>query len=303
MQHDASGLSRRSPQAIPKLAEQLAELEKANAAVRERAQSLLASLPPGDERRNIIMSLVQQQQQQQQQARSCVDPIEHRVEQKDSVRNSSLPEHLLFWLFTGVFAPVMVSVLAFAVATTMTSSGAFLVISAIVGAVLVLVVPAACAPEGPAPAMQPFVNFMFAFIFAVACHAVVIRWEETKLEQKAFSQLVRRGLVVSLALVVGASAILQWSLGRRRFWYVLRLCGVLCGGIRLLAILLLFLDGAATTYPPGALPFTTALAVCSVMPALAVLLTLDVRQRLARAVGLSHRIKQLQAQTKRWLPS
>ena len=200
----------------------------------------------------------------------------------------------LFWLFTGLFAPMFVAAFAFATATTrgglMDCSAVFMYTGA---SILVYLIPATSAPNGPPQPMQIFVNLFFASCTAIAWHAVVFKWEETETLGRN-SRILRRGLVLGLAFIISASAIAQWALRRNMWWSVCRLAGVLCGALRLLAIILLFCDGA-TTYPPGALPFADAVLVVCVMPAAATLFTPTMRLRFAHVAGISLRIQRLQA--------
>jgi hypothetical protein len=201
----------------------------------------------------------------------------------------------LSWLFVCITFPLILLALAFAAATTSRSqwSESSAVIVHVSGAILILAVPAASIPSGPPKGTQRFADGFFVCVTAIAWHAVGVKWEETA-HAGYLSQLVRRGLVLSLAIVISAAACLQWLLGQSRFWHVCRLCAVVCGALRLLAILLLVHDPDTTTsYPPGALPFHTAVAVVFVMPVVACFLTADARQRLARAARITERMGRL----------
>jgi len=316
----------------------LEDLASANALIYQNALALLATVPPDDERHATIVNMVEHSRAAHEEARANV---EARVALADKQQPCApTPSHVqnplcsrgrhvgqdgaaaaqpvatprpegstdaaatstLFWMFIGLTAPLLAAILTFAFATT---NGHVLVSGAVcihvLAAILILAVPAASAPNGPPPEMQGFVNFVFASITAVAFHAVRFKWQETE-HDGATSQLVRRGLVVSLALVISASALVLWAFGAGSFWRVCRCCAVLSGLLRLAAILLLYRDGA-TSYPPGALPFGAAVTAVCVLPIVACLATPRARQRLARATGIAQRIRALQLKTPRWLPS
>ena len=200
-----------------------------------------------------------------------------------------------FWFTTLVIcAPVLILILTFAAATT--SQSQWMISSAVclhtTAAILVLAIPAASIPHGPSPEMQSFANAIFLCLTAVGWHAVMVKWEETRSEV-ATARLVRCGLVIGIAGVISASALGQILLGAKHFWSVCRIAAVLCGVIRLGAILLLYHDGTATSYPPGALPFAPAVAVVFVMPLVAGVLTPSKRELIARASGIPERLQTL----------
>lgn len=182
----------------------------------------------------------------------------------------------------GLSTLISAAVFAFATATTTSNVDTIsIVVVSVLAAILLLTIPAASAPNGPSPGtMQACTNCVFVCIVAVAWHAVAVKWEETKDDRPA-SMIIRRCLVVGLALVISTTAILQWALGRDTFWLVCRLSVAICGALRLHAIALLYCDGA-TSYPPGDLPFSVAAPLVCVMPAVAWPLTSSVRQQLAR---------------------
>lgn len=201
--------------------------------------------------------------------------------------------HGSFWLSTSICAPMLVAVFAFAAATT--SSNDWMPIHAVFvhfsAAVVVLTIPAASMPDGPPGVLQGMVNFFWFCMMVAAWHAVIVKWESTRSEP-ATSRHVRLGLVTGIACISSASAIMQARLGRHRFWSVCRLTAFMCGGVRLLAIVLLYREGA-TTYPPGALPLEAAVSVVCVMPVIAGILTPSNRQRLARASGITQHVQRL----------
>ena len=82
---------------------------------------------------------------------------------------------------------------------------------------------------------------------------------------------------------------------------IIRLSAVSSGVLRLTTIVLLYLDGQSTTYPPVALPLSAALVVVSLLPICSLIATPGMRQRLAQSAGISERIQRLRRGI-RWLP-
>jgi hypothetical protein len=201
----------------------------------------------------------------------------------------------LFWLVAGVSGLIILGQLAFAIAATR-PDGYVGVSSAlcidIVAIILTFLVPAAAFPTGPPPEMSALTNSYFAFLAAIAYHSLVVKWIVTE-ELGHSSRLIRRALVVGITITITLTAICQWALGRNHFWRIVRLSAATTGVIRLHAIALLYLDGESTTYPPGALPLSRAVAVVSLTPACSIIATPTVRQHIARSAGIAERIRRL----------
>ena len=309
----------------------LEELAASHQTIAELAQRMMATLPPGDVHcRSALANMVQRSQKDRAEVSdwsACATSecpqlapegkISHDNAQRPQNyggqtpdrqdRDDALPGALralraLYCLGFGLVAALLAIAICVVVMMTGDSNSIGPVRACIyVGFVaLFWVMVIATMPEGPTEEMKSFTNFYLVCAAAVGWHAVALTWEQTESELPA-SQQVHRGLIVCLSLFTTAVAVLHGVVGRAHFWQLCRLYLALCAIIRLSAIFVLRQQLGATEFPPGALPFAAAVAAASLPLAVSCLSTLRIRRRVARAIGISQRIQQLQHQARRWL--